>query len=76
MLVCEDSLEKAIYRFLQLAELPIPKGWNTTKDRAIVRWKIVPAFYEALKEIEEVNVCYGFDLSKVNPLELNISKQG
>jgi len=74
MLVCEDSLEKAIHRFLEVARIPVPPYWSTNKDKAIVRWKIVPAFFEALKEIEDVDVCCGFDLSKVNPLDLNVAE--
>jgi hypothetical protein len=67
MLICEDSLERAIKVFLDEARMPRPDNWSLDKDKSFIDNCIVPAFFEALKQIESVETCYGFDLSTVKP---------
>ena len=64
MLLSEQSLEKAINTFFHEIKLPRPRGWSLLFDKMILK-KAVPAFIEALKEIEKIDYCYGFDESKV-----------
>jgi HEPN domain-containing protein len=64
MLVSEQSLEKAIKKFFEKAKIKRPDNYSLTQDWYLLK-KSVPAFIEALKEIENVSFCYGFDIEKV-----------
>ena len=64
MLVCEQDLEKAIQTFLNELKIPRPDCWSKNYDLAFKR-AAVPAFISALEEIDDIDYCYGFDVTKV-----------
>lgn len=67
MLITEKTLQSAIEVFLKEAHIPRPQGWSVNMDTALINHVIVPAFFKALHEIEDVSPCYGFDLKNVKP---------
>ena len=63
MLICESSLEAAVKACLRDAEIPV-------EDELYRKWglrcKFAPAFLKALSKIEEVELCYGFDINNID----------
>jgi hypothetical protein len=67
MLLTTQTLQRAVEVFLKEAHIPRPKYWSVDHDVLFLNNVIVPAFYKALQEIEEVQPCFGFDLNNVKP---------
>jgi hypothetical protein len=67
VLLTNETLQAAIEVFLREAHIPRPRNWTPDWDKQFVNRHIVPAFYKALQEIEEVWPCVGFDLKKIHP---------
>ena len=64
MIVCEHTLEDAIRKFFHEMKIRRPDHWPVGFDLLFLK-KSVPCFIAALRQIEEVDFCYGFDQSKV-----------
>ena len=64
MLITEASLMRGVRKFIQKALIPQPEGWNDKWDEAWVQRNLFPAYLESLREIEKVELCFGFDLKK------------
>ena len=71
MIISESSLKRAIETFIHEACIPRPgswKGkWSAKLDGTFLNRLVVPAFLKALEEIEEVRLCHGFDIDRVQP---------
>lgn len=66
MLVTESTLKKAFKRFWNEVKVPRPSYWSKELDRSFVEEFALPAFFNASKEIEDVNSCAGFDLKNID----------
>jgi hypothetical protein len=65
MNVCESDLRRALEVFFREAHIPYPPNFSKRHDDIFVANKIAPAFLKALGEIEDVNLCHGFDIANV-----------
>lgn len=65
MNICERDLERAVKAFLYHAGIPRPERWSKTNDDLFVHNRIYPAMLKALEAIETVNLCYGFDIDRI-----------
>lgn len=64
MLLSEQTLKNFVDKMLFDLQIPRPKNLTIEEDIAFKKHFIKVSF-KALNEIEEVDTCYGFDLSKV-----------
>ena len=66
MLVSEKTLKKAINQILSNMSFQRPEHWNKELDREFKN-KFIAAYFNSLKEIESVEVCFGFSLNNIYP---------
>jgi hypothetical protein len=59
MILTEKTLRNALKKFFDNARIPSMN--NIKEENEFIKKRIVPAFIEALKEIEDVRLCYKFD---------------
>ena len=65
MRVCEESLGRAMIAFFNEIKIPKPDYWPVEWDKLWLQRRATPAFLAALKEIEDVQLCTGFDIDHV-----------